>query len=246
MNDLANDGVAIRFDTLTKHYGRQRVLNGVSLDVRRGESLGLVGVNGAGKTTCIKGLLNFCALSGGSIQIFGETHLLTRSRRRLAYLPERFLPPYYLTGRDFLTYMAKLYASSFDQISVSAMLEMLDLEESALDKSVRDYSKGMAQKLGLAACFLSRRELIILDEPMSGLDPKARILVKQFLHSLKAEGYTLFLSTHMLADVEELCDRMGILHEGRLRLVGSPKACCKAFEAHSWEQAYLNCIGAAL
>ena len=102
----------------------------------------------------------------------------------------------------------------------------------------------MAQKLGLAACFLSRKDLIILDEPMSGLDPKARILVKRYLQSLKEQGHTLFFSTHMLADVAELCDRMGILHEGRLRFIGSPGACCEAFGAESLEQAYLNCIAA--
>ena len=242
--DTATDSVALRFETLTKSYGRQLVLDKLSLEVRQGEFFGLVGVNGAGKTTCIKGLLDFCSLSGGNIEIFGEAHTLTRSRRRLAYLPERFLPPYYLTGRDFLAYMAKLYASEFDEASVLAMLETLDLDVSSLDKSVRVYSKGMAQKLGLAACFLSRKDLIVLDEPMSGLDPKARILVKRFLHSLKSQGHTLFFSTPMLADVEELCDRMGILHDGRLRFVGAPGACCEAFGADSLEQAYLNCIGA--
>ena len=245
MDDVARAAsVAIRFDTLTKSYGRQLVLDDLSLDVQPGEFFGLVGVNGAGKTTCIKGLLDFCNLSGGTIEIFGVPHTHTRSRRRLAYLPERFLPPYYLTGRDFLSYMAKLYATEFDDAAVKDMLDTLDLDVSSLDKSVRDYSKGMAQKLGLAACFLSRKDLIILDEPMSGLDPKARILVKRFLQSLKAEGHTLFFSTHMLADVAELCDRMGILHEGRLRFVGAPEACCEAFGAETLEQAYLNCIGA--
>ena len=238
------DSVALRFDSLTKSYGKQLVLDEVSLEVEPGEFFGLVGVNGAGKTTCIKGLLDFCHLSSGGIEIFGEPHTHTRSRRRLAYLPERFLPPYYLTGRDFLSYMAKLYATEFDDAAVKDMLATLDLDESSLEKSVREYSKGMAQKLGLAACFLSRKDLIILDEPMSGLDPKARILVKRFLQSLKSEGHTLFFSTHMLADVAELCDRMGILHEGRLRFIGAPEACCEAYEAETLEQAYRNCIGA--
>ena len=238
------DSVALRFDSLTKSYGKQLVLDEVSLEVEPGEFFGLVGVNGAGKTTCIKGLLDLCHLSSGGIESFGEPHTHTRSRRRLAYLPERFLPPYYLTGRDFLSYMAKLYATEFDDAAVKDMLATLDLDESSLEKSVREYSKGMAQKLGLAACFLSRKDLIILDEPMSGLDPKARILVKRFLQSLKSEGHTLFFSTHMLADVAELCDRMGILHEGRLRFIGAPEACCEAYEAETLEQADRNCSGA--
>ena len=159
MDAVASDAVAIRFNNLSKRYGRQLVLDELSLEIKRGEFFGLIGVNGAGKTTCIKGIVDFCALSGGSIEIFGESHTLTRSRRRLAYLPERFLPPYYLTGRDFLSYMAKLYATNFDEASILAILETLDLDVSSLDKSVREYSKGMAQKLGLAACFLSRKDL---------------------------------------------------------------------------------------
>ena len=127
MHDAGSDSAAIRFETLTKRYGRQLVLDQLSLEVHRGEFFGLVGVNGAGKTTCIKGLLDFCELNGGSIEIFGESHTQTRSRRRLAYLPERFLPPYYLTGRDFLFFMAKLYACQFDQAAIIAMLETLDL-----------------------------------------------------------------------------------------------------------------------
>lgn len=119
--------------------------------------------------------------------------------------------------------MSKLYAVDFADKAISKMLETLDLDSSVLEKSVRDYSKGMAQKLGLAACFLSRKDLMILDELMSGLDPKARILVKRFLQSLKVEGYTLFFSTHTLADVEEFCDRMGILHRSSLRFVGTPQ-----------------------
>ena len=244
MHDAGSDSTAIRFDTLSKRYGRQLVLDQLSLEVRHGEFFGLVGVNGAGKTTCIKGLLDFCELNGGTIEIFGESHTHTRSRHRLAYLPERFLPPYYLTGRDFLSYMAKLYACQFDEAAIVTMLETLDLDLSALEKSVRAYSKGMAQKLGLAACFLSRKDLIILDEPMSGLDPKARILVKRYLQTLREQGHTLFFSTHMLADVAELCDRMGILHGGRLRFVGSPAACCETFATENLEQAYLSCIAA--
>ncbi len=233
---------AVHFDAVAKRYGRQAVLRSLTLRVEPGEFFGLVGVNGAGKTTCIKGMLDFCDIDAGRIRLFGRPHTDTRARARLAYLPERFLPPYYLTGRDFLAYMARLHGVPVAAAEIQAMMERLDLEAAALDKPVRHYSKGMAQKLGLAACFLSRKDLYVLDEPMSGLDPKARTLVKRYLLELKERAATVFFSTHMLADVQELCDRMGILHEGVLRYVGTPKGCCEAYGAPSLEQAYVACI----
>ena len=233
---------ALQFDKVVKSYARQRVLNDVSFNVDAGEFFGLVGVNGAGKTSLIKSLLDFSAIDSGAIQIFGVDHRLPAARARLAYLPERFLPPHYLKGRDFLQYMARLHGGAFHEARVAQMFATLDLDETALTKSVRDYSKGMAQKLGLAACFLSGKDVFVLDEPMSGLDPKARALLKNYLQQLKAAGKTLFFSTHMLADVEALCDRIAILHGGVLRFIGSPQECCARFKAANLEQAYLACI----
>jgi ABC-2 type transport system ATP-binding protein len=235
---------AIRLHDIAKRYGRQSVLDGLSLSVAPGEFFGLVGMNGAGKTTCIKGLLDFTHVDAGEIEIFGLGHRETRARERLAFLPERFLPPYYLSGREFLNYMGRLHGHVASESQRHAMCENLDLDVRALGKPVRQYSKGMAQKLGLAACFLSRKELFVLDEPMSGLDPKARLLVKRYLRNGESEGRTVFFSTHMLSDVDELCDRMGILHAGRLCFVGSPGECRESFGAGTLEQAYLNCISA--
>lgn len=236
---------AIRISHVAKRYGRQHVLDGLSLEIEGGEFFGLVGGNGAGKTTCIKGLLDFTSIDSGSVEIFGVPHRETRARDPLAFLPERFLPPYYLAGGDFLDYMGRLHGRVTDDHVRHAMCETLDLDPAALAKPVRNYSKGMAQKLGLAACFLSGKDLFVLDEPMSGLDPKARLLVKRHLHACHAEGRTVFISTHMLSDVEELCDRMGILHNGRLRFVGTPEECREAFASGTLEEAYLSCISAA-
>jgi ABC-2 type transport system ATP-binding protein len=233
---------AIRFDGVTLRYGRHTVLNTLGIDVVAGEFFGLVGINGAGKTTCVKALLDLNAINGGRIEIFGIPHQKTRARARLAFLPERFLPPYYLRGRDFLNFYARLRHAKFDEARIREMCSALDLDPQALDKSVRIYSKGMAQKLGLIACLLSDKDLLIVDEPMSGLDPKARLLVKRQMQALKERGRTVFMSTHMLSDVEELCDRMGILHAGRLRFVGTPAECCAQYGTPSLEQAYLNCI----
>jgi ABC-2 type transport system ATP-binding protein len=234
--------IAVRISNVAKRYARLQVLDGVDLAVEQGEFFGLVGVNGAGKTTCIKGLLDFTAIDAGGFEIFDVPHRETRARDRLAFLPERFLPPYYLSGRDFLDYMGRLHGCVTDDDTRHDMCERLDLDPAALAKSVREYSKGMAQKLGLAACFLSGKDLFVLDEPMSGLDPKARLLVKRHLRACREEGRTIFISTHMLSDVDELCDRMGILHEGRLRFVGTPRECREAFSADSLEEAYLSCI----
>lgn len=234
--------IAVCFEEVRKSYGRQVVLDGFSLRIAAGEFFGLVGINGAGKTTCIKGLLDFCELDSGTVRIFGVPHSETHARTPLAYLPERFLPPYYLKGRDFMRYMARLHRIEHSTAAVRDMCARLDLDAAALQKPVAAYSKGMAQKLGLAACLLSARELFVLDEPMSGLDPKARSLVKRELLALRARRCTVFFSTHLLADVEELCDRMGVLHEGRLRFLGSPAQCREAFGAASLEEAYMKCI----
>jgi len=235
-------GDAIRFEAVAKGYGRQPVLEAVSFVVGAGELFGLVGLNGAGKTTLVKGLLDLCSLDGGRIEVFGVSHRRSRARTRLAFLPERFTPPYFLTGRDFLTEMAALYGGATAPGEVEGMLESLDLDPSALSRPVRTFSKGMSQKLGLAATLLSGRDLFVLDEPMSGLDPRARALLKRQLHGLRASGRTIFFSTHLLPDVEDLCDRMAVLQGGRVQFIGSPAECCQRYGAYSLEQAFLECI----
>jgi ABC-2 type transport system ATP-binding protein len=202
----------------------------------------LVGANGAGKTTLIKCLLDFCDFDSGRIEIFGVPSTDTSARSRLAFLPERFVPPYYLTGEDFLRFMLRMYGRRYQATDAHAMLDALDLTRETLRKPVRAFSKGMTQKLGLAACLLSGRQLLVLDEPTGGLDPKARALLKAQLKSLHADGTTLFLTSHSLADVEELCDEMAVLHQGRLRYVGTPHGLKQQHAAASLEQAYLECI----
>ncbi len=233
---------AIDISRLYKGYKGQHVLKGVSLQVKHGEYFGLVGMNGAGKTTLIKSLLDFCQIDRGSIQIFDADHRLTAARQRLAFLPERFTPPFYLSGREFLRYMAQLRGVNFERAEVERIFHHLDLDLAALSRPVRTYSKGMAQKLGLATCLLSRRELLVLDEPMSGLDPKARALFKDYLKQARGGAQTLFFTTHLLNDVESLCDRLAILHQGEVRFIGSPGACCEHFAANTLERAYLKAI----
>jgi len=233
---------ALRIQHVTKRYGAASVLRGVELELRAGECFGLVGVNGAGKTSLIKCLLDFCALDGGSIEIFGQPHHQPAARAPLGFLPERFTPPYYLTGADFIRYRLTLQGVRYDAQAVGAMLAALDLDPAALKREVRSYSKGMTQKLGLAACLLVRKPMYLLDEPMTGLDPKARALLKDQLRSLHRAGSTVFLTSHALADVDELCDRMAILHDGVIRFSGTPADCRAQFGAPTLEQAFLTCI----
>ena len=234
--------IALRFSQVEKRYAGVPALNRFSLEVRRGEFFGLVGVNGAGKTTLIKCLLDFCDADAGAIDIFSVPHSATTARARLAYLPERFNPPFYLTGRDFLRYMLKLYRAPYDEGEVGRVFGALDLELSALDRPARSYSKGMTQKLGLSACLLSGKDLYVLDEPTGGLDPKARALLKGQLAALKRAGRTVFFTSHALADVAELCDRMAVLHAGHLRFAGTPLELAGRYGAPDLERAFLSCI----
>jgi ABC-2 type transport system ATP-binding protein len=234
---------AIDIRQLVKGFRDHWILKGIDLQVKQGEIFGLVGMNGAGKTTLIKSLLDFCQIDAGNIRIHGTPHQQTHARTDLAFLPERFAPPYYLTGREFLRYMAKLHGVRYRREAVERVFHHLDLDPECLSRPVRTYSKGMAQKLGLATCFLSNRKLLILDEPMSGLDPKARALFKDYLLHNRRQQQTLFFTTHLLNDVESLCDRLAILHQGNVRFVGSPAECCLSYNTDNLEQAYLKAIG---
>ncbi|MGQ0659113.1 MAG: ABC transporter ATP-binding protein [Chromatiales bacterium] len=235
--------VALNFKNVAKRYGRQQVLAGVSFEVRKGEFVGLVGVNGAGKTTLIKGLLDLNDVDAGDIEIFGVSHRRSEARTPLAFLPERFSPPYYATGQDFLAFMARMHGVLPSPAVRVQALAALDLESDALGKPTRNLSRGMAQKLGLAAILSSGKPLFVLDEPMSGLDPKARALLKQRLLALRGSGgQTVFFSTHLLSDVESLCHRIVILHGGAARFIGTPAECCTEFGSSDLEQAYLRCV----
>ena len=233
---------ALAFDRVGKSFGRHIALENITLEVSAGELFGLVGVNGAGKTTLLKCLLDFAAADAGTISIFGQPHRHTAARATLAFLPERFLPPYYLTGEDFLRYMQRLHDAPFSIAAAHATFAQLDLDVRALRLPVRSFSKGMTQKLGIAACLLSGKQLYILDEPTSGLDPKARALLKRRLLELRAQRRTLFLTSHLLADVEQLCDRMAILHAGTIRYVGTPAELLAEYGATNMEAAFLACI----
>lgn len=196
---------------------RVRVLIDVTFSVRRNEIVGFLGPNGAGKTTTIKILNGLATADAGRISVLGEP-ISGRGdhRQRIGYMPEQ---PYfyeYLTGNEFLSLCGRLTGMRGDEIRRRSreMLERVGLS-GAEGKSIRKYSKGMVQRLGLAQALLHDPELVILDEPMSGLDPMGRMEVRSLIHGLKKSGKTVFFSSHIIADVEALCDRVVMIDRGR-------------------------------
>jgi ABC-2 type transport system ATP-binding protein len=240
-----NSTPALKFNSISKSYGALPVLRDVSFEIAAGECFGLAGINGAGKTTLIKCLLDFCSADSGEIEIRGRPSSDPAARTPLAFLPERFVPPYFLRGEEFLRHVLDLYGNTYDPERARAAVAALDFDPAALARPVRSYSKGMTQKLGLAACLLAERDVYVLDEPMSGLDPKARALVKAGVASLRAAKRTLFFTSHVLSDIEELCDRMAILHGGRLCFLGTPTELAARYGGANLEQAFLHVIGDA-
>ena len=233
---------ALRVAGLAKNFGERPVLAGLDLEVAAGAAFGLVGANGAGKTTLIKCALDLCACDGGTIEIFGATHRAAGARARLAYVPERFTPPQYLIGREFVQMVLALAGARFDAARAAALVAALELDADVLARPVRQLSKGMTQKLGLAASFLLDKDLYVLDEPMSGLDPASRVAVKSVLARLNHAGRTLFFTSHVLADVEELCSAIAVLDGGALRFCGDPAALCARYAEPQLERAFIRCI----
>ncbi len=211
---------AIRVERLAKRYGPIAALRECSLEVGRGELFGLLGPNGAGKTTAVKMLAGLVRPSGGSGTVLGYPLGDRRGRRRLGYLPELFRYQEWLSAREVLRLHADLCGGRIDEREISRLLELVGLLERA-DSRVATFSKGMQQRLGLAVAMLGQPELIVLDEPTSALDPIGRLEVRELLRTLKAAGTTVFLNSHLLTEVERICDRVAIVARGRIAAQGT-------------------------
>ncbi len=229
-------------DNVNVSYGAEPVIRDISLQVKAGESFGLMGLNGAGKTTLIKSVLGLREQDSGEISIYGAPCTSRESKARLAYLPERFEPPWFLSGFEFLRFSLRLYGQEFDKDQVAEAAEKLALDKDALKRRVQTYSKGMRQKLGLLGTILTNCSLLILDEPMSGLDPRARSLVKDMLAEAQTKDRTIFLSSHILADMEEICDRVAVLHDSVIMYTGTPAELKKKTDSKNLERAFLHFI----
>ena len=207
---------------LQKHYGPLRALGGVSLDVERATVFGLLGQNGAGKTTLIKILLGMLAPTSGAAHLLGQPVGSVDARREVGYLPEDHRLPEYHTGPSLLDVYGGLQGLPRQERRHRAaeLLELLGL--AGREKlRIRGYSKGMKQRLGLAQALLHRPSVLFLDEPTDGVDPVGRKQIRDLLLAERARGVTIFINSHLLGEVEQLCDRVAILKKGQLALVGT-------------------------
>ena len=219
----------VEIENLTKDYEvgfwrkrRVRALDGLSLKVEGGQIFGFLGANGAGKTTTLKLLMRLIYPTSGRARILGHDIGDTGMHARIGYLPEN---PYfydYLTAREFLDYCAELFGYDRRERKrrTAEMLARVHLDEKSWDKQLRKFSKGMLQRVGLAQAIINDPEIVFLDEPMSGLDPIGRREVRDLIASLRAGGATVFMCSHILSDIEVLCDTVAIIKSGRLSQTG--------------------------
>lgn len=199
-------------------------LKNCSLSVFQGETFGLLGPNGAGKTTLLKLLLGITRPTSGRAWLLGSPIGNSKTKQRIGYLPENAYFYDYLTGWEFITFAASLFKISAEvqQQRIPRLLDLVGLSQSAArNKQLRHYSKGMLQRVGMAQALINDPDVVFLDEPMSGLDPIGRYQMREIILSLKASGKTVFFNSHVLSDVEKICDRVAILAQGELLCVGS-------------------------
>jgi ABC-2 type transport system ATP-binding protein len=200
---------------------KKRVLHGISFRVQEGEIFGFVGPNGAGKTTTLKVLMGLVRATSGNASILGHDVSESSYRKEIGFLPENAYFYDYLTGRELLDFYAKLSGvpAALRHERTEKLLEWVDLSHAA-DQRIRSYSKGMAQRVGIAQALVHDPSVVFLDEPMSGLDPIGRKAIRDLILRLREEGKTVFMNTHILSDVEMVCDRVAIIVEGRIRYEG--------------------------
>ena len=220
----------------------KNVLNDFSLNVKESSIFGLVGLNGMGKTTMIKIMLDMMSADSGNVEFFGINSKNYLSRQLICYLPEKFQPSPYLTGYDFLEIAVSFFNKELNKKKAEIIAENIDLDPKVLSIKAGKYSKGMGQKLGLIACMLSNVRLLILDEPMSGLDPKSRIMLKNTLKAYKESGSSIFFSSHILEDIGEICDDIAVLHNCKIKFRGHPDLLKSEYQSQNAERAFLNCI----
>ena len=214
---------------ISKSFNDKKVLDQISF-----------GLNGIGKTTLIKIALDLLDQDDGEIEIFGTSKILPQARKKICYLPEKFHPTSHLKGIEFLKFVLDFYNKKPDLSKAQEICKNLDLQFEMLKQKVTKYSKGMTQKLGLLAVFLSEAELIILDEPMSGLDPKARIALKKELLAYKNSGKTIFFSSHILSDMDEICDSIAVLNDAKIVYCGTPQGFKERHKEDSLDKAFLK------
>lgn len=202
----------IKISKLNKEFGKSKILKNINLEVKKGQVLGFLGPNGAGKTTTLKTIIGLVKPTSGKIKIDGLDSNDINSHRSIGYMPE---DPYfyeYLNAEEFLKFIADLQKVKID---VLKLLHVVGLENVSKQR-IREYSKGMRQRLGIAQALIGNPKILLLDEPLDGLDPIGRDEVKNILLNLKKQGKTILISSHILSDIEELCDQIVIIDSGKI------------------------------
>ncbi len=216
--------IVINVENLIKVYKvgflakKVKVLDGVTFNVEKGSTFGLLGPNGAGKTTTLKALVGLTKPTKGKLIVLGKSPTDIKNHKRIGYLSESPYIYNYLTGHEFLSFCGSLHSiqGKLLQTKINEMLDLVGLEKASAKKQLKTYSKGMLQRIGIAQALINDPELVFLDEPMSGLDPIGRYEVKEIMKLLKKQNKTVFFNTHILSDVEELCDRIAVMVKGKI------------------------------
>jgi len=244
MNEVIQlDRLRVEFPNRNGSGGGKVALAGLSLAVNQGEVFGFLGPNGAGKTTTMNVLLGFVNPSGGAAYLFGVNVRDPIARQRIGYLPELTYYYKFLTAEELLRFYARIFKIPSAEAGrrIDQVLKLVELDH-ARKRPIKTYSKGMQQRVGLAQALINQPDLLILDEPTSGLDPLGRMKVREIIQRLKEEGKTVFFSSHELGEVETVCDRVAILHEGELKVAGRVDELMAQYQTNL-EQAFLKIIG---
>ena len=239
---LKTEKLHVEFKSRELRQAKKVALHSLDLEVNTGEIFGFLGPNGAGKTTTMNVLLGFVPPSGGAAYLFGIDVRQPIARQRIGYLPELTYYYKFLTAEELLRFYAKIFKIPSGEADkrIDDLLKLVELEH-ARKRPIKSYSKGMQQRVGLAQALINNPDLLILDEPTSGLDPLGRMKVREIIQRLKNEGKTVFFSSHELGEVETVCDRVAIIHQGELKTIGRVNDIMEGYP--NLEKAFLNVVG---
>ena len=240
---LRIENLRVEYRSRESKGGTKVALKGLNLSVNAGEVFGFLGPNGAGKTTTMNVLLGYVNATGGDAFLFDVNVREPIARQRIGYLPELTYYYKFLTAEELLRFYAKIFEIPGAEADkrIDQLLKLVELEH-ARKRPIRTYSKGMQQRAGLAQALINNPDLLLLDEPTSGLDPLGRMKVREIIQRLKDEGKTVFFSSHELGEVETVCDRVAILHQGELKVEGRVTDLLQQHQCNL-EQIFLRVVG---
>src|SRR5213593_1267030 len=241
---LETKSLRVEYRAQNSGSGKKLAVKDLNLSVQAGEVFGFLGPNGAGKTTTMNVLLGFVPATSGAASLFGVNVRQPIARQRIGYLPELTYYYKFLTAEELLRFYARIFGIPRPEADrrIEHLLKLVELD-SARQRPIKTYSKGMQQRVGLAQALINNPDLLILDEPTSGLDPLGRMKVREIIQRLRNEGKTVFFSSHELGEVETVCDRVAILHQGELKVEGRVSELVRHYKQDNLEQVFLKIIG---